>query len=116
MRVILVQQESSGYRWITAAYSNHKTVKLSAALTPGNYIIIILPEWRNKKYDFQLMYFGTTPANFERKSYETHKNIIQESCMDLAQRYGKIAQINRNLCSYHYLERNIGFIIENINN
>jgi hypothetical protein len=116
MRLVLVQQESSGYRWITSTYSNHKTIKLAANLIPGSYILIIIPEWLQKKYDFQLMYFGTSAASFERRSYDQHKNIIQECCMDLAQRYGKITQINKNLCSYHFIERNIGFIIENINN
>ena len=36
--------------------------------------------------------------------------------MDLAQRFGKLAQISKNICSYHYIEKNIGFVIENINN
>ena len=36
--------------------------------------------------------------------------------MDLAQRNGKLVQINRNICSYHYIEKNLGLIIENINN
>lgn len=36
--------------------------------------------------------------------------------MDVAQRYGKMVQVNKNICSYHFIEKNIGFIIENINN
>jgi hypothetical protein len=36
--------------------------------------------------------------------------------MDLAQRYGRLLQINKNICTYNYIEKNIGFIIENINN
>ncbi len=116
MRLILVQQETSGYRWIESAYSNHKTVKISTTLNPGKYILIIMPEWGHKKYDLNLMFNGTTNAIFERQPYEFHKNIIEESCMDLAQRFGKLAQISKNICSYHYIQRDIGFVIENINN
>ena len=36
--------------------------------------------------------------------------------MDLAQRFGKLIQINNNICSYNYIDYEIGFIIENINN
>lgn len=36
--------------------------------------------------------------------------------MDLAQRFGQLVQINRSLCSYHYIDRTAGLIIENINN
>jgi hypothetical protein len=111
MRLVLVQRDTTGYRWITAAYANSKTIKLSALLTPGHYILIILPEWKQKRYDFQLMYFGTSAARFERRPYEPFRNILQESCMDLAQRFGRMAQINRNLCSYHHIERTLGFII-----
>lgn len=36
--------------------------------------------------------------------------------MDLAQRYGKLIQINPNICAYNFIDYKIGFIIENINN
>ncbi len=36
--------------------------------------------------------------------------------MDLAQRFGKLIQINSNICSYNYIDYKIGFIIQNINN
>ena len=36
--------------------------------------------------------------------------------MDIAQREGQLVQVNRNICSYHYIEKKIGIIIENINN
>jgi len=36
--------------------------------------------------------------------------------MVLAQRYGKFVQVSKNICSYHYIEKQIGFVIENINN
>ena len=36
--------------------------------------------------------------------------------MDLAQRLGRMVQVNKNICSYHYIEKTMGLIIENINN
>jgi hypothetical protein len=36
--------------------------------------------------------------------------------MDLAQRLGKLNQINKYICSYNYLSEKVGFIIENIVN
>lgn len=36
--------------------------------------------------------------------------------MDIAQREGKMVQVNKNICSYHHIEKEIGLIIENINN
>jgi hypothetical protein len=62
--VILVQKESDGYRWLASSYSNHKTIKVSASLTPGSYVLIILPEWKNKKHDFSLLYRGTISTHF----------------------------------------------------
>lgn len=36
--------------------------------------------------------------------------------MDLAQRKGGLKQLNQNICTYSFIERKLGFIIENINN
>lgn len=36
--------------------------------------------------------------------------------MDLAQRYGKLNQINKSICAYTYLCEDSALIIENINN
>jgi hypothetical protein len=36
--------------------------------------------------------------------------------MDLAQRKGKLSQVNAFICSYNYLNEDVGMIIENINN
>ncbi len=46
MRLILVEKENKGYRWIGGAYSNNKSTKLTAVLTPGEYVVIMIPEWR----------------------------------------------------------------------
>jgi hypothetical protein len=36
--------------------------------------------------------------------------------MDLAQSKGRLKQLNPSICTYSYIEHNVGFIIENINN
>ena len=36
--------------------------------------------------------------------------------MDLAQQNGTLNQINKNICSYNYIDNEMGLIIENINN
>lgn len=78
--------------------------------------MIMMPEWNDKAFDFNLIFKGTTETFFERKAYELYPNIVEESCMDIAQRWGKMVQVNKNICSYHYIERNLGLIIENVNN
>ena len=52
----------------------------------------------------------------ERQSYLDHSKIIELSCMDSAQRFGKLIQIHRNICTYNFIDYKVGFIIENINN
>ena len=44
------------------------------------------------------------------------ERIIELSCMDLAQRHGKLNQINKSICSYTYLCEDTGLVIENIVN
>ncbi len=34
----------------------------------------------------------------------------------MSQRFGTFTQINKNVCSYMYLDRSLGLIIENFNN
>ena len=36
--------------------------------------------------------------------------------MDLAQRFGTINQINKDVCTYNCIDEKMGMIIENINN
>ena len=36
--------------------------------------------------------------------------------MDIAQRYGKLAQINKSICSYTLILEKVGLIIENVCN
>lgn len=42
--------------------------------------------------------------------------MVEQACMDLAQRKGKINQLAPTLCSYNYVCPRTGLIIENINN
>ena len=36
--------------------------------------------------------------------------------MDLAQRQGRLSQLNAFICTYNYVNEDVGLIIENINN
>jgi len=48
VRVILVQREfDGGCRWIMGKYSNHKSINLETVLTPGDYFLVVMPEWKD---------------------------------------------------------------------
>jgi len=64
MRVILVQKENNSFRWVKGAYSNKKSAKIAVSLTPGQYVVIILPEWPEKPQNFNLIFKGTTQTIF----------------------------------------------------
>lgn len=53
LRAVLVQREYNGYRWIRGKYTNSKSNILSATLSPGEYYLIIMPEWK-KSHNFEL--------------------------------------------------------------
>lgn len=42
--------------------------------------------------------------------------MVEQACMDLAQRKGRINQLTPTLCAYNYICPRTGLIIENINN
>ena len=54
------------------------------------------------------------PVQILRKPYRS--GILEEGCADLAQRFGRMNQLNTYICSYNCIHEDLGFIIENINN
>ncbi len=60
----MIQKESNSYRWIEAAYSNGKATKIVANLSAGEYVAIMMPEWRDKPYDFNLIFKGSCSTLF----------------------------------------------------
>jgi hypothetical protein len=42
--------------------------------------------------------------------------ILEKGCCDLAQRLGRMHQINPYACSYTIIQEEVGMLIENINN
>jgi hypothetical protein len=42
--------------------------------------------------------------------------MLEAGCLDLAQRNGRLNQINKFICSYYHLNVKAAMIIENINN
>jgi len=69
MRMILVVKDSTGYRWVKGAYERKKTLKIETDLEPGEYFVIILPEWTIKPYDLKLSLFSNSETVIERKPY-----------------------------------------------
>ena len=112
-----MKESEKNYRWIGGAYQNRKNTNVHLNLETGEYFIVLMPEWQGKKgFDYNLLFHGNTKCTFERKPYKGNEMIITEAAMDLAQTYGTLKQINQSICTYSYIERSVGFIIENINN
>jgi hypothetical protein len=64
VRVLVVMKESEhNYRWIGGVYRNTKYASLNLWLEPGEYTVIIMPEWRGKGFDLGL----TFQCNFKTK-------------------------------------------------
>lgn len=64
MRVLLVQREFGGYRWIEGSYSGGKTVVLATNLSPGEYYLLLMPEWK-KTQNFELSLMAWSGAGSE---------------------------------------------------
>ena len=59
---------------------------------------------------------GPSECFIDRVPYNQNEKVIEHGCMDLAQRFGELNQINKYICSYNYLTERVGLIIENIVN
>ncbi len=67
LRTILVQREYNGYRWIDGNYTNNKSTVLSVSLAPGEYYLIIMPEWKtNHNYELTLLVWANHIISIER--------------------------------------------------
>ena len=73
-----------------------------------------MPEWKIRPYDMSLFLRTKAPTILERKANDD--GIFEEGCADLAQRFGRMNQLNQNICSYNCIHEDLGLIIENINN
>lgn len=80
--------------------------------------MIIMPEWRQTHCHELTMFLWSNHHKIivEKQKYDPDERMIEKACMDLAQRKGKLSQVNAFICSYNYLNENVGMIIENINN
>jgi hypothetical protein len=116
VRVLLIQREFNGYRWIEGKYSNSKSISLHSSLSQGEYYLLIMPEWKEtQNFELTLLVWGNHHIAIEREKGSCEE-MIEQACMDLAQRKGKINQLSSTLCSYNYVCPKTGMIIENINN
>ena len=73
-----------------------------------------MPEWKYRAYDLSLIIRSKYPIQLNRKPYKD--GILEEGCADLAQRFGKMNQLNAYICSYNCIHEDLALIIENINN
>ncbi len=111
-----MKESQKNYRWVGGVYAAEKYANLSLWLEPAQYLIFVIPEWKGKGYDLNLIFQGNIKVDIDRKPYHGNEHIIIEAAMDLAQSKGKLKQLNQNICTYSYIEPRVGLIIENINN
>ena len=119
VRVLLLQKEVEGdVRWIGAGYSNKKTISFTKRLEAGEYYMVVMPEWKSSHcYELSLLVNSSTKGvSLSRREYDDKERLIEKGCRDLAQRMGRLHQINLYACSYSYIHEETGILIENINN
>lgn len=115
MRLILLERQSSGdYRWINGKYSNNRILAIEGSLNKGKYHVLILPEWRKTIHGFSLVLKTNNPTILRNPEYE--ELCFEKGCSDLAQRFGYLNQLNKNICSYNCIHEKMGMIIEDIFN
>lgn len=67
--IVIMKESDKNYRWVTGTYKNTKYSNINLWLEPAEYIIIIIPEWKNKGYDLNLTFQGNIKVNLDRKPY-----------------------------------------------
>jgi hypothetical protein len=102
VRVLLLQREFDGdCRWVDAKYSNSKSINFLRRLEAGEYYVVLLPEWRSSHcYELSLLAQSESPVALGRREYEESEQLVERGCCDLAQRRGRMQQINLYACSY----------------
>jgi hypothetical protein len=87
-------------------------------LEPGEYYIVILPDWTvDSMGELTLMaYSRVEPLELHNCSDSRVEGIIEKGCYDYVQRIGKMLQINKWICTYVFVDIDAGLMIENINN
>lgn len=111
MRLLVVCKDLEGYRYINGVYGREKVVHVSCHLSPGEYFILVCGDWSKKVYDVTLNYQGSLETEIKREPITKYPNIIDETCRDIAQRFGTFLQINKNVCSYQYCDKLNGLFI-----
>jgi len=54
---------------VNGVYGCSKYVQMGMWLEPGEYFILVIPEWKGKGYDLSLNFQGNTKVNIDRKPY-----------------------------------------------
>jgi hypothetical protein len=116
--LLLLQREGQhGFRWISGEYAQRKAISFVQFLEPGEYWLLIEAEWRaNSPSELALHLYSREELAVERAAYRPEERVVESACLDLAQRFGELNQINKYICSYNYVTERVGLIIENIVN
>lgn len=78
---------------------------------------MLLPEWKSSHcYELSMIVNSSVNALLNKKEYDDKEALMEKGCCDLAQRCGKLHQINMFACNYSYIHEDVGILIENINN
>ena len=116
MRMIIAVKDLDGFRYIDGSYSNEKVLSVRCALNPGEYYAIIMGDWKKRVLDVTLNYQGNVEVELTRESLSIHPKILEETCKDMAQRFGKFKQLTKSICSYQYKDYRSKLMIENFIN
>lgn len=63
-----------------------------------------------------LLYSKVNPIIIQSYNQNKPEAMIEKGCSDYAQRFGKMIQVNRFICTYAIVDSECGIVIENINN
>lgn len=66
IRLLLVQKDLDGYRYVGGVYGKDKIVYLDANLNPGEYFVLVYGDWNKKVYDITLNYQGNVETVIKR--------------------------------------------------
>jgi hypothetical protein len=118
VRMIIVMKEGDhSYEWIDGVYGKSKSIKVDCRLDAGDYYVLLIPEWTTQPKDFHLVFSGNHMCKFQHPpKHVCGGEMLVESCLDVGQRLGRLQQLNKNICTYTYIHKELGLIIENINN
>lgn len=118
-RVVLLYKEYDGnFAWIDGEYSNSKSINFSFNAKSGQYFLIVMPEWKPiHRHEINIIVGCDSDCfDIESEQFDRKEQMLEKGCSDLAQRNGKLEQINKITCSYNYIDPKSAIAMESIHN